>query len=448
MSSDQTWMMIGSSELPLSVESAAGVVSEAAGVCVSVLGVLPAHAVRPNSRSTARARARYTDNGRQSNRGYRIQWEATMNSILYVGMDVHKENYTLCCYSFDRDTVEYRQTVPSDYRLILKYLEQVHGKYLEEVEFICGYEAGCLGYSLYHQLTDHGVKCIILAPTTMGITNTNRVKTDRKDASNIARCLAFHTYSAVYVPDGEDNAVKEYLRMRDDQKLALKKIKQQITAFVLRLGKQYTGSKSLWTENHLKWLRGLDLTLLEKETLQEYLITYDYLTDKLERLDARIEELARNERYGERVRRLGCFIGIKPHTALSLLVEVGDFRRFEKAPNFAGFLGLVPGEDSSGGGRNRLAITKAGNSHLRRLLVESSQSYSRGTIGFKSKELKKRQEGNPPEVVAYADRANERLRRRYYRMTLKNGTKRNVAIVAVARELACFIWGMMTDEIA
>lgn len=448
MSSDQTWMMIGSSELPLSVESAAGVVSEAAGVCVSVLGVLPAHAVRPNSRSTARARARYTDNGRQSNRDYRIQWEATMNSILYVGMDVHKENYTLCCYGFDRDKVEYRQTVPSDYRLILKYLEQVRRKYPEEVEFICGYEAGCLGYSLYHQLTDHGVKCIILAPTTMGITNTNRVKTDRKDAANIARCLAFHTYSAVYVPDGEDNAVKEYLRMRDDQKLALKKIKQQITAFVLRLGKQYTGGKSLWTENHLKWLRGLDLTLLEKETLQEYLITYDYLTDKLERLDARIEELARNERYGERVRRLGCFIGIKPHTALSLLVEVGDFRRFEKAPNFAGFLGLVPGENSSGGGRNRLAITKAGNSHLRRLLVESSQSYSRGTIGFKSKELKKRQEGNPPEVVAYADRANERLRRRYYRMTLKKGAKRNVAIVAVARELACFIWGIMTDEIA
>lgn len=102
-------------------------------------------------------------------------------------MDVHKENYTLCCYSFDRDKVEYRQTVPSDYRLILKYLEQVRRKYPEEVEFICGYEAGCLGYSLYHQLTDHGVKCIILAPTTMGITNTNRVKTDRKDAANIAR---------------------------------------------------------------------------------------------------------------------------------------------------------------------------------------------------------------------------------------------------------------------
>lgn len=110
-----------------------------------------------------------------------------------------------------------------------------------------------------------------------------------------------HPYSAAYVPDGEDNAVKEYLRMWDAQKLVLKKIEQQITAFVLRLGKQYTGGKSLWTENHLKWLRGLDLMLLEKEILQEYLITYDYLTDKLECLDARIEELARNERYGERV---------------------------------------------------------------------------------------------------------------------------------------------------
>lgn len=167
-----------------------------------------------------------------------------------------------------------------------------------------------------------------------------------------------HPYSAAYVPDGEDNAVKEYLRMWDAQKLVLKKIEQQITAFVLRLGKQYTGGKSLWTEDHLKWLRGLDLMLLEKEILQEYLITYDYLTDKLECLDARIEELARNERYGERVCSLGCFIGIKPHMALSLSVEFGDFRRVEKAPNFAGFLGLVPREDSRGGAETALPSRK------------------------------------------------------------------------------------------
>ncbi|MCB6992003.1 transposase [bacterium 210820-DFI.6.37] len=106
-----------------------------------------------------------------------------------------------------------------------------------KVTFVCGYEAGCLGYSLYHQLRDHAVDCKILAPSTMAVTNTHHVKTDKRDAANIARCLAFHTYSEVYVPDNDDNDVKEYIRMRDDQKLYLKKLKQQILAFVLRQGK-------------------------------------------------------------------------------------------------------------------------------------------------------------------------------------------------------------------
>ncbi|MEI3504157.1 MAG: transposase [Anaerovoracaceae bacterium] len=207
-----------------------------------------------------------------------------MNTIVYVGMDVHKESYTLCCYSYDRDKVEFKQTIPSDYRLVLKYMERVREQYEGEVKFVCGYEAGCLGYSLYHQLTDHAVDCKILAPTTMAITNTNRVKTDRRDAGNIARCLAFHTYSEVYVPDDEDNAVKEYIRMRDDQKLMLKKIKQQILAFVLRKGKRFEGEE-YWTITHLKWLKKLELKGLDKETLSEYMITYEYLTDKIQRMD-------------------------------------------------------------------------------------------------------------------------------------------------------------------
>jgi transposase len=127
-----------------------------------------------------------------------------------------------------------------------------------------------------------------------------------------------------------------------------------------------------------------------------------------------------------------------------MVVEVGDFKRFEKAPKFAAFLGLVPSEDSSDQRINRYSITKAGNSHLRRLLIEAAQSYTRGTVGHKSIALKQRQQGNPPEVIAYADKANERLRRRFYKMTLNKGINRNVATTAVARELACFIWGMMT----
>jgi transposase len=370
-----------------------------------------------------------------------------MNSIVYIGMDVHKESYTLCCYSYDSDKVEYKQTIPSDYKLVLKYIEQIRMRYTGEVEIVCGYEAGCLGYSLYHQLTNHAVKCIILAPSTMAITNTNRVKTDKRDAANIARCLAFHTYSEVYVPTDEDNRVKEYIRMRDDQKLMLKKIKQQILAFVLRQGKRFEGGKTYWTIAHLKWLKNLEMDELSKETLEEYLVTYDYLVDKIERLDKRIEELALGERYKNKVQHMGCLLGIKTHTALSMVVEVGDFERFEKAPKFAAFLGLVPSESSSGESINRYSITKAGNSHLRRLMIEAAQSYTRGNIGHKSIALKQRQQGNPPEIIGYADKANERLRRRFYKMTLNKGINRNVATTAIARELSCFIWGMMTGNV-
>jgi len=363
-------------------------------------------------------------------------------------MDVHKENYTLCCYTFEKDELQYKQTVAPDYKMILKYLEQIRNRSSEEVEFICGYEAGCLGYTLYHQLTDRGVKCVILAPTTMGVTNTSRIKTDKRDAGNIARCLAFGTFSPVFVPTAEDESVKEYIRMRDNQKKALKIIKQQILALVLRHGYRFTDGKNYWTGKHIKWLKSLNLGGILQESLDEYLVTYEYLINKIERLDKRIAELAEDERYQENVKKLSCLIGVKTHTALSTLVEIGDFKRFAKAEQLAAYLGLVPGEDSSGGRVTRCSITKAGNSHVRRLLVEAAQSYTRGAVGHKSRDLKQRQVGNEPQIIAYADKANERLRRKFYRMTLKNGTNRNVAATAIARELACFMWGMMTDNVA
>ena len=371
-----------------------------------------------------------------------------MNSIVYVGMDVHKENYTICSYRFEDDRLRYEQTVGPDYKNILKYLERVRGLYGGGIEFVCGYEAGCLGYTLYHQLRDHGVECKILAPTTMGIMNTQGIKTDKRDAGNIAKCLAFHTYSEVFVPTVEDEAVKDFIRMRDDQKQALKSIKQQILAFVLRHGFRFDEGKNYWTQKHLKWLKSLELGGVLQESLDEYLVTFEYLSDKIERLDKRIEELGSGERYAEKVAKLSCLIGVKTHTALSVVVELGDFKRFEKPDKLAAYLGLVPGENSSGGKIIRCGITKAGNSHVRRLLVEAAQSYTRGSVGHKSADLKRRQARCEPKVIAYADKANERLRRKFYRMTLKNGSKRNVAATAVARELACFMWGLMTDNIA
>lgn len=138
------------------------------------------------------------------------------NSIVYVGMDVHKKSYTLCCYTFADDEVKYKQKIKADYRMILKYIEGVRDRYPGYSTFLCGYEAGCLGYSLYHELKDRGVDCKILAPTTMAVTNNRRVKTDKRDAANIARCLALKTYSEVYVLSDEDTTIKEFIRMRDD----------------------------------------------------------------------------------------------------------------------------------------------------------------------------------------------------------------------------------------
>ena len=371
-----------------------------------------------------------------------------MKSITQIGMDVHKNSFTVCCFDIESEQVKYTVTLEPDYKQVLKYIENIRKHYPAETEFECGYEAGCLGYSLYHQLTEHGVKCTRLAPTTMSEYDNKRFKTDKRDAANIAKCLAYHTYSKVYVPTNEDNAIKEYIRMRDDHKSSLKKIKQQILAFCLRFNIRYDSGKQYWTKTHIIWLNTIKLSdVVLQETLDEYLNTFNFLSNKIDLLDKRISEYAKRERYVEKVKRLVCLIGIKEHTAMAVLVEIGDFKRFAKADQFASYLGLVPGEHSSAENQTHLPITKAGNSHIRKLLIEAAHSYPRGKVGTKSKDLKKRQSGNTPLVIAYADKANERLRRKAYRLILTEKKKYNVAITAVARELACFIWGMMTDNI-
>lgn len=370
------------------------------------------------------------------------------NNTVFVGMDVHKESFTLCAYSIEVEKGCHFQRTPADYKEVLKYLEYLRTIYGNDVQFICGYEAGCLGYTLYHQLTNRNVKCVILAPSTMlEQRSRKRIKTDKRDAEIIGKCLAQHNYSPVHIPTATDEETKDFLRMRDDHKLALKRIKQQILSFCLRHDYRYDGI-CYWTAKHITWLRSLKADPMYREILDEYLLTFTTLSNKLERLDQRIEELASKEEYRESVGKLCCFMGVKTHTALSVLVEVGDFHRFASAEKFASYIGLVPGEDSSGDGRKRLGITKAGNRHIRLLLSEAAQCYTRGHIGFKSKALKARQSGNSPQIIAYADKSNERLRRRFYKMVLNKGKKHNVAKIAIARELACFMWGMMTDHIA
>ena len=285
---------------------------------------------------------------------------------------------------------------------------------------------------------------MILAPTTMP-SSAKEIKTDKRDALKIAKCLAYGTYSPVYVPTDQDNAIKEYIRMRDDAQAMVKQTKQQINALCLRHGKAFEG-KSRWTPKHMQWLRGIKFeNAIVQEAFSEYLVTLEHLTDKVDRLDKRIEKFARQEEYAEKVNKLVCFKGIRVHTAMSLIVETSDFQRFPTAQQYSAFLGLVPGEHSSSDSCHRLPITKAGNSHLQRLLIEAANGYSRVRLGRKCADLKQRQHGNSPDVIAYADKANDRLRRKYVRISTRS--KANVAKAAVTRELACFVWGMMNDKI-
>ena len=373
-----------------------------------------------------------------------------MNRIIKIGMDVHSKNYTLCAMEPTigaKDRIFGEVQVAPDYKEVICFIESLKMKlgFCDDYSIECGYEAGCLGYTLYHQLTGAGIKCVILAPTTMLTQQGNRIKTDKRDARLIAQCLCYGGYHPVYIPTGEDDAVKEYLRMRDDHKLALKRLKQQINAFVLRHGHSYTGTK--WTIKHVAWLKKVELDPIYRETLNEYMASYEEQETKIERYDKRIEEIASEARYQEKVKKLVCFLGVRTHTALSLIVETGDFNRFAKGNTYAAFLGLAPGEHSSSENVNRLGISKAGNTHLRRLLIEASKGVCKGAIGHKSKELRSRQSGQPAEVIAYADKANTRLRSKYYKM-IRHEKKKNVAVAAVARELACFIWGMMTENIS
>ncbi len=359
-------------------------------------------------------------------------------------MDVHTTNYTLCAFTMEGQKTFAETRINPDIKELVKYLETLKQRQGGNAQFVCGYEAGCLGYTLYHELSAKGYKCVILAPTTMP-SAAKEIKTDKRDARKIAKCLAYGTYSPVYVPTDQDNAIKEFIRMRDDAQTMLKQTKQQINAFCLRHGKVFDGN-SRWTPKHIQWLRSVKLdNAIDQETLNEYMVTLGQLSDKVERLDKRIEEFSRLDDYAEKVNRLVCFKGIKTHTAMSLIVETSDFRRFPSAPQYAAFLGLVPGEHSSSDSCHRLPITKAGNSHLRRLLVEAANSYSRVRVGRKSNDLKQRQQGNPPEVIAYADKASDRLRRKYVRISTRS--KGNIAKTAVARELACFVWGMMNDKL-
>lgn len=371
-----------------------------------------------------------------------------MKSIVYVGMDVHKNSFSLCAMKGNSENIIAETKIAPYANLVKKFIDNLLRNYNDQdVEIITGYEAGCLGYSLYRQLEDLGIECEILAPSTMSKSAKNKVKkNDKMDAKNIATNLMNKSYKSVYVPDDADVEVKEYIRMISDFKESRKQFRQKILALLLRHGLNNCTGGSNWTAAHIKWLKELECSEMIRTILDEYLSELETLSEKIDRFAAKLEEISHREDYEEKISQLRCIKGIDTTAAMMLHVEISDFARFPTAAAFSAYCGLTPGENSSGDKSRRTSITKQGNTTVRSTLVECANALVKGTPGVKSKRIKARQKGNDVKVIDYADKATYRLQKKFHRLMYR-GVNRNVAITAIARELACFVWGMETGRI-
>ncbi len=373
-----------------------------------------------------------------------------MSILIYVGVDVHKDTNSICMYDAESNRFFNEVKLPSGSQNVIRYLERsVKTFHLKpESMFIVGYEAGPTGYSLCRDLKKAGIVCVVMAPTTIAVPRGgNRTKTDRRDARLLAVSLANNAYKQIYIPTDKDEAVREYTRTRNALKKHLKKAKQELLSFLLRMNSSYPEpGRHTWTAKYWEWLESLRFANQYLQmSLEEYIQEIRDLEFKIERMDKVIEEISLEPEYKENVANLVCFKGIKIHTALSIIVEVGDFSRFADAKSFSSYIGLCPGQDSSGLKTRMTSITKAGNSRVRTLLSEAAKSIKKST-GSKTKEIKRRQAGASPGVIAYADRGTKRIKSRIHSLEFR-GKPANVATTAAARELSCFIWGMMTQHI-
>jgi transposase len=313
-------------------------------------------------------------------------------------------------------------------------------RYQEQGKVQIASEAGCLGYTLYRELSAFGFDCRVIPPATVFHGGDGAVKTDYRDAVDIAWMLRRNEGESIAVPTKEDEATRDMIRCRGDLTENQKSMKQRLLKFLLRKGVNYE-SERYWTGKHSPWLRGLKFEEgMEQVTMEEYLEEVQRLEEKIRRLDKKIEEAAMSERYGEAVRKLRAFRGIDYLTALSLVCEIGDYQRFPTAEAFMSYLGLVPSEYSSGKKRKQGGITKTGNGHVRKRLTESSWHDARPNQ--ESKRLEQRREGTEERTIRYADKAMRRLHEKYTRMVYK-GKSKQTAITAEAREPAGFIWGVM-----
>lgn len=356
----------------------------------------------------------------------------------YIGLDVHKGKTVIGVAKAGNEDPFLHGSCSSDIRVFMKSLRKLLKKYTwEKQEVRICYEAGPCGFPLVRHLLRMGYVAEVIAPSLIPTKSGERVKTDKRDAKKLARSYRSGDLTPIHIPDVSDEVVRDLCRERTDAVDNRKRTKQRLSAFLLRNGHHYTG-RSNWTEAHHRHLRELVLVdPIQKLVLEEYVQTLDATIARVESLEDHMRIRLESWNRKPFVDALQGFKGFQLVASMVLASELGDLTRFSHPCKLMAYLGLVSSENSSGERRRQGAITKCGNSHVRWMLVEVAQSYR--TAPKISKQLSKRQEGLSGPVKAVSWKAQKRLHKRYLRLRMR-GVHENKIMVAIARELAAFIW--------
>jgi transposase len=355
-------------------------------------------------------------------------------------MDVHKESITVAYVPQDHGAeVTYLGPIGTRQVDIDKLIRNMQSK-AKHLIFV--YEAGPCGYWLYRYLTKKDYYCWVVAPALIPKKPGDRVKTDRRDAVQLARLARSGDLTAVYVPNVEDEAIRDLTRSREDAISDLKSAKFRLKAFLLRQDIRYVG-RANWGPAHLRWLSEVVCpTPAQQIVFQEYVRAVNDHTERLQRLEQELQEQVQSWRLNPVVEALQALRGVQFTVAVTMVAEVGDLTRFDNPRELMKFLGLVPSEYSSGQQRRQGSITKAGNSHARRVLVEGAWAYR--YPAKVSRHLQLRLEKQPKTIQDISWKAQLRLCKRYRRLVAR-GKHANVVTVAIARELAGFMWAIARE---
>jgi transposase len=371
---------------------------------------------------------------KQDSKG-QAEWDARRGDRKYVGLDVHKATIAVAVADEGRGEVRKYGTIRNSPEAVLKLVRTLGSA----ERLVCCYEAGPCGYGLQRQLAGLGAECTVVAPSLIPTRPGERVKTDQRDAVKLARLLRAGELTAVWVPDAEHEALRDLSRAREAARDARHRARQQVRKLLLRLGIAEPRGTKAWTQRYWAWLRAVQLAQpLQQVVLADAIETVEAGTTRLHRLEQQVAQAATVGRHAALITALQSLRGVGIITAVTLVAELGDLGRFATPRPLMAYVGLVPSEHSSGESQRRGRITKAGNSHVRHVLVQAAWHYRHAPKLTAA--LKLRQAGQPDAVTDVARRAQERLSARYRKLAGRKG--RQKAVIAVARELVGFVWAL------